>query len=192
MADRHPSRRHLVAGILGGLALPGLSNLAGAQAPLAPTPACGDDHGPTPAQTEGPYFTPNSPERASLREPGLAGAPLVFTGAVLTRDCRPVARALVDLWHCDGDGRYDNAGYLGRGHQFTDARGRFRFETVRPGRYPGRTPHFHVKVQAPRGRVLTTQFYFPGEPGNARDGIFRPELLMRLQGGTARYDVVLA
>ena len=47
-----------------------------------------------------------------------------------------------------------------------------------PGLYPGRTRHFHVKVQAPNGPVLTTQLYFPGDPANSRDGIFRPELLM--------------
>ena len=60
----------------------------------------------------------------------------------------------------------------------TDEAGRYYLETVVPGLYPGRTRHIHVKVQAPDGPVLTTQLYFPGEPANDRDGIFRPELLL--------------
>jgi protocatechuate 3,4-dioxygenase beta subunit len=49
-----------------------------------------------------------------------------------------------------------------------------------PGLYPGRTRHIHVKVQAPGGPVLTTQQYFPNEPRNARDSIYRPELEMAI------------
>ncbi len=149
-------------------------------APLTPTPACGDDDDdePTPRQTEGPYFTPNSPNRTSLLEPGVTGTRLVVTGIVLTRGCRPVANALVDFWQCDDAGDYDNSGYRLRGHQFTDAKGAYRLETIVPGVYPGRTRHIHVKVQAPNGPVLTTQQYFPNEPRNARDGIYRPELEM--------------
>ena len=166
-------------------------------APLIPTPACGDDDDddPTPRQTEGPYFTPNSPRRTSLLEPGIAGTRLVVTGTVLTRSCRPVANALVDFWQCDDAGEYDNTGYRLRGHQFTDAKGVYRLETIVPGVYPGRTRHVHVKVQAPNQPVLTTQLYFPGERRNDRDRIFDPELLMRLSDtGNARqgrFDFVL-
>jgi protocatechuate 3,4-dioxygenase beta subunit len=165
--------------------------------PLLPTPACGDDDDddPTPRQTEGPYFTPNSPKRTSLLEPGIPGTSLIVTGMVLTRGCRPVANALVDFWQCDDDGNYDNRGYRLRGHQFTDAKGVYRLETIVPGLYPGRTRHIHVKVQAPRQPVLTTQLYFPGERGNDRDRIFHPELLMRVtdaaRGKHGRYDFVL-
>ncbi len=70
-------------------------------------------------------------------------------------------RALVDLWHADECGEYDNSGFRYRGHVFTDAQGRYRFRTIVPAIYSGRTRHYHVKVQAPRGRVLTTQLYFP-------------------------------
>jgi protocatechuate 3,4-dioxygenase beta subunit len=149
---------------------------------LQPTPACDDGDDPTPAQTEGPYFTPNSPERASLLEAGMAGDRLTVAGTVLATDCRPLRRALLDFWQADADGRYDNQGYRLRGHQFTDTDGRFRLDTVVPGRYPGRTRHIHVKVQAPDGPVLTTQLYFPGEPANAGDGIFREELLLTMDG----------
>jgi protocatechuate 3,4-dioxygenase beta subunit len=145
---------------------------------LAPTPACDDGDDPTPSQTEGPYFTPNSPQRASLLEAGVDGQRLVVTGTVLTTGCRPVDRALLDFWQADDAGGYDNQGYRLRGHQFSDADGGWRLETVVPGLYTGRTRHIHVKVQAPDGPVLTTQLYFPGEPDNDRDGIFSPELVL--------------
>lgn len=141
---------------------------------LAPTPECKDGDDVTPAQTEGPYFTASSPERANIR--GTAGGTkLVLTGTVVTTDCKPVARALVDFWQTDGAGAYDNSGFGFRGHQFTDAHGRYSLETVVPGLYPGRTRHIHVKVQPPGGRVLTTQLYLPGEARNASDGIYRKE-----------------
>jgi protocatechuate 3,4-dioxygenase beta subunit len=154
------------------------SPTAAAGASLAPTPACGDDDDATQAQTEGPYFTPNSPERVSLIESGMAGTRLVLEGYVLSTACRPVERALVDFWQCDNAGNYDNAGYRLRGHQFTDAAGRYRLETIVPGLYPGRTRHIHVKVQAPNRPVLTTQLYFPDEAGNRSDGIFDAGLLL--------------
>jgi protocatechuate 3,4-dioxygenase beta subunit len=160
-------------------AAPPATTAAAGGGTLAPTPACDDgDGGPTPAQTEGPYFTPDSPARASLLEAGMGGQRLVVAGTVLTTDCRPVQRALLDFWQADDAGQYDNQGYRLRGHQFSGADGAWRLETVVPGQYPGRTRHIHVKVQAPDGPVLTTQLYFPGEPGNDRDGIFRPELVL--------------
>jgi protocatechuate 3,4-dioxygenase beta subunit len=158
---------------------------------LPPTPACDDGDDPTPEQTEGPYFTPDSPERASLREAGMAGDRLTLAGTVLATDCRPVRRALLDFWQADAGGQYDNQGYRLRGHQFTDAEGRFRLETIVPGLYPGRTRHIHVKVQAPDRPVLTTQLYFPGEAANDSDGIFRQELLLDVAGGRASFTFVL-
>ena len=149
---------------------------------LAPTPSCDDGDHTTPAQTEGPYFTPGSPERASLVEPGLGGTPLVVSGTVLSTGCQPVRRALLDFWQADAAGDYDNRGFRLRGHQFTDDEGGFRLETVVPGRYTGRTRHIHVKVQAPGGPVLTTQLYFAGEVANAGDRIFRPELVLQDAG----------
>lgn len=154
---------------------------AGGQS-LPATPACGDDDDdPTVAQTEGPYYTPNTPQRTSFLEPDMTGTKMVVAGYVLATDCRPVAQALLDFWHCDDAGVYDNAGYRLRGHFFSDAAGRFQLETIMPGLYPGRTRHFHVKVQAPNQPVLTTQLYFPDESSNGGDGIFRPELLMDVQ-----------
>jgi protocatechuate 3,4-dioxygenase beta subunit len=188
-------RRVVVTGLLAtgaaGLVLPALPRPASGQDTLAPTPACDDGDEPTPRQTEGPFYTPRSPERSVLREAGMTGTPIALDGIVLTRSCRPVRGALVDLWHADDSGRYDNEGYRLRGHQFTDTDGRYRFETIVPGLYAGRTRHFHLKFQAAGERVLTTQFYFPGEPDNERDGLFRPELLLNIAGGVASYASVL-
>jgi len=128
--------------------------------------------------------TPNSPERTSLLEPGITGTKITVTGQVLTTDCKPVANALVDFWHANNNGEYDNVGYKLRGHQFTDAAGRYTLKTIVPGLYPGRTRHFHVKVQAPNQRILTTQLYFPGEPNNKRDRIYNSKLLMEVKDAT--------
>ena len=161
----------------------GITLAQDADAPiLAPTPACGDadDFAETLAQTEGPFFTPNSPERMSLLEAGMPGTRLVVTGFVYTTDCTPVENALIDFWHCDDAGVYDNEGYKLRGHQFTDADGRYELTTILPGVYPGRTRHIHVKAQRPESDVLTSQLYFPDEPQNASDGIFDSSLVMDL------------
>jgi protocatechuate 3,4-dioxygenase beta subunit len=145
-------------------------------APTAELLAC--DGELTPAQTEGPYYTPNTPERANLREAGVPGTPMVLTGRVFDADCQPIAGAKVDFWQTDGEGNYDNAGYTMRGHQFTDDAGRYRLETVLPGEYPGRTPHIHVKVFAPEGaELLTSQIYLPGISDQVPDGIYNPALL---------------
>ena len=165
---------------------------AGEDLLLAPTPECldDDDLDLTLAQTEGPYFTPESPERTSLREEGMTGTPLRVTGYVYSSGCDPAPNALLDFWHCDDAGVYDNEGYRLRGHQFTDDDGRFTLETIVPGVYPGRTRHIHVKVQAAGGPVLTTQLYFPDEPGNEGDGIFDPLLVMDIEPASEDNDEV--
>ncbi len=162
---------------------------------LAPTPDCTDDDEPTPAETEGPFFKPRSPLRTSLIESGMGGTRLVVTGRAFSRDCRPIPGALLDFWHADDEGEYDNIGFKLRGHQFTDREGRFRLETILPGLYTGRTRHIHVKVQPRGGRILTTQLYFPGEPRNRRDFLFRPDLLVAMRDGSdwkqAKFNFVL-
>jgi len=92
---------------------------------LAPTPICHDGDEPTVRQTEGPFFKPSSPERADLREPAMGGRPVELSGFVLTRRCRPLNGALVDLWHADDKGEYDNAGFRYRGHVTTGPDGAF-------------------------------------------------------------------
>jgi protocatechuate 3,4-dioxygenase beta subunit len=149
----------------------------------------------TPSQTEGPYYKPNTPMRASLLEPGMPGTKLVIEGSVLTTGCKPVPRAMLDFWQADATGRYDNAGYRLRGHQLTDESGRYRLETIVPAEYPGRTRHIHVKIQAPGQPALTTQLYFPDGAENRRDSIFDPALVMRVRdadgGRLATFDFIL-
>lgn len=161
---------------------------------LEPTPQCDDDD-ETLAQTEGPFYTPSTPERASLLEEGMPGTHLIVTGRVLTTGCAPINGAILDFWQADDAGQYDNVGYRLRGHQFTDENGVYRLETILPGLYPGRTRHIHVKVQGPSTSLLTTQIYFPDEPANARDGIFHPSLVVDMRdsaaGREATFDFVL-
>ena len=146
---------------------------------LQATPACADGHDDaTVPQTEGPFYTPDTPRRSNLVIAGVRGIPLLVTGDVVDTQCRPVRGALLDFWQADGAGQYDNRGYRLRGHQFADARGRYALRTIVPGLYPGRTRHIHVKVQRPHGQILTTQLYFPGEPRNRTDGIFDSSLVM--------------
>jgi protocatechuate 3,4-dioxygenase beta subunit len=198
MSDDEITRRRLLEL---GLALPPLAALAGYAdvfdtPALAATPAIVDDDEPTPALTEGPYFTPNSPKRKSIVPAGAPGTRLTLSGRVLTTAGRPVANALVDFWQASARGVYDNSGYRFRGHQFTDARGRYTLFTVVPGLYPGRTRHIHVKAQAPRQPVLTTQLFFPGVAGNRSDSIFDQDCVVkrwRLSNGRrlATFDFVL-
>ena len=185
-----------LAGCAGGANRPSEGTTRGNAQTAEPTLACGDDDdGPTIAQTEGPYFTPSSPERASLVDAGMTGTLLTVTGRVLDRRCQPITRALLDFWQCDDAGQYDNSGFRLRGHQFSDSSGQYRLATIVPGVYPGRTRHIHVKVQAPNRPILTTQLYFPGEPRNLNDGIFHQSLLLAMTetGGsrTGRFDFVL-
>jgi len=172
------SRRELLAA---GVALP-FSGIACAQL------TCGERTAP---QTEGPFFKPKSPERQILVERDSGKERILLTGMVLSRSCKPVPKALLDFWQADDAGEYDNRGFRYRGHQFSDAEGRFRLETILPAVYPGRTRHIHVKVQAPGRSVLTTQIYFPGEPANRRDSLFRDELAMRKVAGEGRFDFVI-
>lgn len=179
-----PSRRAAVALLLAAPAIPTLPRGAGA--------ACGT--GTTPGSTEGPFYKIGAPERQSLigRE---SGTRLVLSGRVLGPDCRPVPGALLDFWQADEAGRYDNQGFRLRGWQRADADGRYRLETVMPGAYAGRPRHLHVKVGRPDGPRMTTQLYFPDEPDNRRDGLFKPELLIRVADGhdgkDAAFDFVL-
>lgn len=194
-ASRRQTLRNLLqATAVGHLGAP-LAALAQAPAPLVPTPACGAPAKETSRQTEGPFFKRDSPMRQSLLEGGVSGVRLVLTGRVLNRACQPIGNALLDFWQADSDGRYDGRGNRLRGHQFTEAGGAFRLDTVLPGLYPGRTRHIHVKVQAPGGRILTTQLYFPGEPVNADDSLYSPALLVAMQrnpnGHRAGFDFVI-
>jgi protocatechuate 3,4-dioxygenase beta subunit len=203
------SRRQVIAGstFALGLALSGYADNALAQAaspqaapplpparPVPPTPVCQNGDPPTKAQAEGPFYKTASPLRADLRETGMPGRPIELSGFILARSCRPVGGAFIDLWQADDSGEYDNKGFRLRGHQFADGKGHYAFRTIVPGLYQGRTRQFHVRVQAAaESPVLTTQLYFPDEPRNQDDELFRPELTLQLSSDMqqARFDIVL-
>ena len=200
MSDGELTRRRLLEL---GLALPPFAVVASrsdffeAEPALAATPMIADADDPTPPLTEGPYFKRSSPLRRSIVPRGAGGTGLTLAGRVLTTSGRPVAHALLDFWQADARGAYDNSGFRFRGHQFTDAKGRFKLLSVVPGIYPGRTKHIHVKVQKPRGSLLTTQLFFPGLARIRTDSIFTAECLVenwRIVKGRrlGRFDFVLA
>lgn len=149
---------------------------------------------PTPAMTEGPFYPESWPAapRPSLIAGALrAGEPLALSGSVRDLQGRPVGGARVEIWQCDGLGQYRHSrdrgaeggdpGFLGFGWVAADAAGRWAFETIRPVPYPGRTPHIHLAVVTGGARRLVTQIFIDGEPGNARDGLWRwlPEAARR-------------
>ena len=127
-----------------------------------PAPTCS---ALTQAQTEGPYYIPNAPEKHSLLEGGLTGTRLILVGYVLDQNCLPQSNAWLDFWQADANGEYDNVGYRLRGHQFTDSQGRYYLETILPGLYSSRPiEHIHVKLRPEGGAEVTSQLYFPQRP----------------------------
>ncbi len=147
----------------------------------------------TPTQSLGPFYPRDEFERPDQTDADLLafdgdrllsrGIPLFLAGRVRNLRGAPVAAAEVEIWQCDANAVYHHpAGgavterdpnFQGYGRTLTDADGGFRFRTIKPVAYPGRTPHIHVRIAPRGGRVLATQLYLPDEPGNARDFLFR-------------------
>ena len=189
---------------------------ASALAPLAATPALAEDRAPTPRLTEGPFYPTSFPRdtdadltRIEGRASAAKGTILDVSGRVLDRSGAPRAGARVEIWQCDAQGEYHHVGgrdgdpdFQGFGAVLTDADGRYAFRTIRPVPYPGRTPHIHFNVLEGGKRRLTSQMFIEGEPGNARDGLYRQLgreaglVTMRLEDAGAGFrgalDIVLA
>jgi protocatechuate 3,4-dioxygenase beta subunit len=141
----------------------------------------------TPAQTEGPFYPvklPADSDNDLLRNGSLnyaGGEPAWLDGTVTDLDGKPLAGAWVEIWQCDQSGHYHHPGdgdradraFQGFGKVSADAQGRWRFRTIRPVPYSGRTPHIHVKVKLGTRELLTTQLYVEGAPANARDFLWR-------------------
>ena len=139
----------------------------------------------TPAQTEGPFFPRRIPADSdfdlTLYGQGRAeGAVIDVAGRVLDLKGAPIGGAEVEIWQADDRGIYANVGaeggdpdFQGYGIVRAAADGIYRFRTILPGLYTGRTRHIHFRIRPGAGRSLTTQMYFPGEAGNARDGVLR-------------------
>jgi protocatechuate 3,4-dioxygenase beta subunit len=175
----------------------------------------------TPSQMQGPYYPNAVPADADadlLHVVGQAGPargiPLLLTGIVRGPDGAALAGARIEIWQADAQGIYlhprnprqvlRDAGFQGYGRAVADGAGRYAFRTIRPGIYPGRTPHIHLRAQpAAGGAALTTQIYFPNEPRNDTDGLLRrvaPEsralLIARVTpvdgGQRAEFDIFVA
>jgi len=142
---------------------------------------------PTPAQTEGPFYPVVFPEDSDydLLHNGVLnyaeGQGAWLEGSVVDLAGQPVAGAQVEIWQCDHAGHYhhpadsgvaDNR-FQGFGKVTVAADGRYRFHTIRPVPYSGRTPHIHVKVRLGTRELLTTQVYVADDPHNPRDFLWR-------------------
>lgn len=176
---------------------------------------------PTPRQTAGPFYPlalPLDHDSDLTRVRGRAGTArgriADVGGRLLDVNGRPLRGVRIEIWQCDANGRYhhprDTGGpidpdFQGFGHTVTDADGRYRFRTIRPVPYPGRTPHIHFAVLPAGAPRFTTQLYVHGEPRNAHDFLFNhipPERrglvlaeFVPVRGGdaelSARFDIVL-
>jgi protocatechuate 3,4-dioxygenase, alpha subunit len=169
------------------------------------------------SQTVGPYLhiglTWLNTER--IAKPGVEGERVVIQGRLLDGDGAGVGDGLVEIWQANAAGKYAHPddrqkkalekGFRGFGRIPTDAKGRFRFSTIKPGRVPGpggrlQAPHLVVTVFM-RGllKQLMTRIYFPDDPANAQDPFLkrvpaarRGTLIARRKGkGVLQWDVVL-
>ena len=177
----------------------------------------------TPPQTEGPFYPTRLPLDTDndLLIINDAITPAVgditdLSGRVLSRAGEPLANVVVEIWQVDHHGVYLHSGsangqqrdanFQGFGRFVTDRSGHYRFRTIKPVPYPGRTPHIHMKVKRGDRELLTTQCYIKGHPQNERDGVLRGirdaqkrEAVMvnftpasgAVQRFSARFDVVL-
>lgn len=139
----------------------------------------------TPRQTTGPFYPEALPSESDADlvrigpGPAAIGEEIEVAGRLLGLDGRPIAGGFVELWQANAAGRYAHSrdtspapldpNFQGYGVVRTDAEGRYRFRTIRPGTYPGRTRHLHFRVGGPGFEPLPTQMYFAGDPGNERD-----------------------
>ena len=172
-----PLRRRIVGGLTATLALPVFIRDALAQTTLRPTPA----------QTEGPFYPvvlPDDTDFDLLAQGKLRytrGTATWLAGAVTDTTGRPLRGAVVEIWQCDQQGHYHHPGdggsadpaFQGFGRVVAGSDGTYRFRTIRPAPYSGRTPHIHVKVRLAQRELLTTQLYVEGDPGNERDMLWR-------------------
>ena len=162
--------------------------------------------GSTPSQTVGPFFAFGLPFEGGERLVDDGG--FWIAGAVYDGAGEPVVDALVEIWQANRHGRYRHPedtrselpledGFIGFGRCPTDARGEFRFYTVKPGATAPHAPHINVIVHA-RGllRHLYTRIYFPDEEeANAADPLLSsiedPAMRETLIARDLRFDIHL-
>jgi len=125
---------------------------------------------------EGPFYTDQPPriENNLLAKDTEPGERLIISGRIFNLQCSQyIPDTVVDIWHADNDGRYDNVGYNLRGFTKSNAQGFYLFETILPGKYLNgadfRPSHIHLKIIPPGFPTLTTQVYFEGDDKIADD-----------------------
>ena len=153
--------------------------------------------GQTPSETVGPFFHDalSWPGAENLVQPETRGERIEIVGRVLDGDGQPVPDALVEIWQANAAGRYAHPedardkpldpAFSGFGRCATGSKGEYRFRTIKPVPYPGRTPHIHVMVKKDGRRLITTQIFVNGHPQNDRDGVLRDA------GGPLERELVL-
>jgi protocatechuate 3,4-dioxygenase beta subunit len=172
-----------------------LQGSLGTLALVAGSPLLAENRGATPAQTEGPFFPDRDQADKDIdmtliqgHSEHALGEVVEISGQVLAEDGSPVAEALVDVWQANSHGRYAHErdtnpapldpNFQGWARFTTDAEGRYRVKTIKPGAYPvsedwSRPPHIHFKVARRGYRELTTQMYFAGESLNDADRLLQ-------------------
>jgi protocatechuate 3,4-dioxygenase beta subunit len=144
----------------------------------------------TPDMTEGPFFPDKLPLdqdndliRMTDHTTPAVGTITNLSGRVLDKNGNPVKDALVELWQADDHGTYIHTkgaaqgerdpGFQGYGKFETAKDGGWKFRTIKPGLYTGRTRHYHFGVTLKGQPRFATQLFFKDEPANAKDGILR-------------------
>ena len=172
---------------------------SGAAAVCIAFPAWAATRSLLPRMTDGPFYpspayraraldwdadltTVRGPLPDGQPRPRATGQLLDLFGQVVDADGRPIDRAEVEIWQCDAFGSYRHPrgagdrvddGFQGFGASVSDAQGVYRFRTIRPVPYPGRTPHIHVKVRHAAIGDVSSQLFVAGDPGNERDFLYR-------------------
>jgi protocatechuate 3,4-dioxygenase beta subunit len=119
----------------------------------------------------GPFYRPDSPVRTNLVIPGESGLLVELSGTIKHNDCvTPYKNAKIELWHCDGEGVYDNdtEAYRYRATSYCNEEGEYSFNTILPVPYDAgggnfRPAHFHMMITAEGYQSLVTQLYFTGD-----------------------------
>jgi protocatechuate 3,4-dioxygenase beta subunit len=124
----------------------------------------------------GPFYRADAPFRSDLMHEGLVGTKITIKGRVFKSDCTtPIHNALVEIWHCDTEGKYDNksSAFHLRARWKTNEKGEYSFTTILPGKYLNgerfRPAHIHYRVGALRHNELISQIYFQGDPYIEKD-----------------------
>jgi protocatechuate 3,4-dioxygenase beta subunit len=170
---------------------------------LSAVPAIAQQCRITPRDQLGPYYLRGAPEQNELCSSGSGGKErLLVSGRVLGADCKPLAGALVEIWHADANGDYsgftrgkkDDAACLLRASITTSAEGQYSFSSIVPAEYPGRPRHIHYRVSHAAHATLVTQLYFGRERGVADDLVVALQRDDKGAKGIARaaFDITLA